>query len=351
MPQGTVAWFNTEKGFGFLTPDGGGTDVFVHVREVGGALSLDAGARVEYDTKPGDRGPHAIRVRVVAAAPAVAARPVSAPPRRPARLRDGASGRGPGSAPAPPLEGKVSWFDEERGFGFLLPDDGGVDVFVHVSQLADGAASLTPGERVAFTRSDGERGPQAGDVRCLDRRVRPGARPAAAAAGRTPTRPGGRVLGTVSWFDPVKGFGFVVPDDGGGDAFLHVSQIEDDGAYVEADDRVELTLAQGDRGRQAERVRRVGGAVEPAGVGAGGDDDRALRANRGGQVRVAGVVSWFDGGKGFGFLTPDAGGDDVFVHFTQVVGDSGDPLTEGQRVEFGVVQGERGPQAAEVRRA
>lgn len=60
-----------------------------------------------------------------------------------------------------------------------------------------------------------------------------------------------------------------------------------------------------------------------------------------------GTVKWFNNEKGFGFITVD-GGDDVFVHFSAIQGDGFKSLEEGQEVEFAIVEGTRGPQAAEV---
>lgn len=59
-------------------------------------------------------------------------------------------------------------------------------------------------------------------------------------------------------------------------------------------------------------------------------------------------MKWF-GEKGFGFITVDGGGPDVFVHYSAVVGDGYRSLEEGQRVEFSTTQGAKGPQAADVR--
>jgi len=63
---------------------------------------------------------------------------------------------------------------------------------------------------------------------------------------------------------------------------------------------------------------------------------------------MQGTVKWFDGGKGFGFLTPDGGGKEVFVHFSAIQSASFKTLNEGQRVEFEIVQGPNGPQAQNV---
>ncbi|MEO5365584.1 MAG: cold-shock protein [Magnetococcus sp. WYHC-3] len=64
--------------------------------------------------------------------------------------------------------------------------------------------------------------------------------------------------------------------------------------------------------------------------------------------RVTGTVKWFNESKGFGFITPDDGSKDVFVHFSAIVGSGFKNLTEGQKVEFGIGQGEKGPKAENV---
>jgi CspA family cold shock protein len=63
--------------------------------------------------------------------------------------------------------------------------------------------------------------------------------------------------------------------------------------------------------------------------------------------RIQGTVKWFNGAKGFGFITRE-GGPDVFVHFSAISGDGFRNLEEGQRVEFTVTQGQKGPQAQDV---
>jgi len=302
VAHGQVAWFNAEKGFGFLAPDEAGADVFVHSSSVvDGSGSLLEGQRVEYEVARGDRGPQAQQVRVLGGGPAT--------PDLPA-----ASGR-----PA----GTVAWFDDEKGFGFVTPDDGGPDLFVHFSAIVDdgGHRSLAEGSRVEFDVVQGDRGLQAAQVQ-----------PVAGARPQPPTPTEGVHTGTVLWFRGEKGFGFLSPDDGSPDLFVHASAlVGDDGSYhgLQEGDRVEYEVVPGERGPQAAQAR--------------------LLADAGPAGRPQGTVSWFDAGKGFGFITPYDAGPDLFAHFSQIAEGTGyRSLEEGQRVEFDVVQGDRGPQAADI---
>ena len=64
MATGTVKWFSNEKGYGFITPEDGGKDLFVHFSNIGGEgyKSLNEGAKVEYESREGSKGPEAINV-------------------------------------------------------------------------------------------------------------------------------------------------------------------------------------------------------------------------------------------------------------------------------------------------
>ncbi|MGH2375159.1 MAG: transcription antiterminator/RNA stability regulator CspE [bacterium] len=63
----------------------------------------------------------------------------------------------------------------------------------------------------------------------------------------------------------------------------------------------------------------------------------------------SGTVKWFSAEKGYGFITPDEGGKDVFVHYSAIQSEGYRTLNEGQKVEYEVVQGQKGPQAANVK--
>ena len=65
-------------------------------------------------------------------------------------------------------------------------------------------------------------------------------------------------------------------------------------------------------------------------------------------ARMTGTVKWFNDAKGFGFITPENGGKDCFVHHTAIKADGFRSLSEGERVEFDIVQGQKGPAAENV---
>jgi CspA family cold shock protein len=67
MASGTVKWFNDSKGYGFIAPDGGGKDVFVHFSQIAGEgfKTLTEGAKVEFETREGAKGPEATNVQIV----------------------------------------------------------------------------------------------------------------------------------------------------------------------------------------------------------------------------------------------------------------------------------------------
>ena len=66
---------------------------------------------------------------------------------------------------------------------------------------------------------------------------------------------------------------------------------------------------------------------------------------------ATGTVKWFNDSKGFGFITPDEGGDDLFAHFSQIMSNGFKTLAEGQRVTFDITQGQKGKQASNIKPA
>jgi CspA family cold shock protein len=195
----------------------------------------------------------------------------------------------------------------------------------------------------------------------------------------------------VKWFNPEKGFGFAELSDGTGDAFLHIRAVEASGhSELEPGTKLSVRVAPGQRGPQVTEVlsvdtstaqprapRRTGGFGGPGGGGdrfggGGGGGDRFGGGGGGGGGAgygsgaprrssypsapretgpvedLTGVVKWYNPAKGFGFIAPDDGGRDVFVHRSALERARLPDLQEGQRVQIGVTQGMKGREVATI---
>lgn len=180
--------------------------------------------------------------------------------------------------------------------------------------------------------------------------------------------------GTVKWFNTAKGFGFIQPDDGGSDVFVHISALNQAGldglnegdkvAYeLEQDRRSGKLAATGivvtEHGAPSAAPRRSGG-FDRGGYGGGGGGgyggggrDRGFGGGGGGfgggggrdrgavMGSGSGEVKWFNPTKGFGFIKPEGGGQDIFVHISAVEQAGLSGLNEGQRVDFDLEQDRR----------
>jgi len=195
--------------------------------------------------------------------------------------------------------------------------------------------------------------------------------------------------GTVKWFNTAKGFGFVQPDDGGSDVFIHISALNQAGLdSLDEGDKVDYELEQDRRSgklaatqivvteKGAPQPRRSGGGFGGGGgdrggygggggggygggggggYGGGGGRDRGFGGGGGGGFgggggerqrgavmgSGAGEVKWFNPTKGFGFIKPEGGGQDIFVHISAVEQAGLSGLNEGQRVNFDLEQDRR----------
>jgi len=157
-----VKWFKTDKGFGFVELANGTGDAFLHIGAVqaAGYESLPPGAKLKVNVSSSLKGQQVSRI--IEADLAGAAERAPAP-----RSFDGGSPRPPRrQAPDPStavtVAGKVKWFDESKGFGFVQSNDGGKDVFVHISILApSGVSRLVEGQPVTMQVVDTQKGREA----------------------------------------------------------------------------------------------------------------------------------------------------------------------------------------------
>ncbi|HTW51358.1 MAG TPA: cold shock domain-containing protein [Bradyrhizobium sp.] len=164
---------------------------------------------------------------------------------------------------------------------------------------------------------------------------------------REDTPSGRRVEAKVKWFNAVKGFGFVTPTDGSQDAFLPMAVLrragyEDlrEGALVSCE------VGAGAKGPLVTSILNVDNrtATLPGSAASGGFDTRAPRLSN----TVDGAVKWFEPEKGYGFITPDGGGKDVFIHVTALRRSGVTALDPGQRVRVDVVDGKKGQEAERI---
>ncbi len=156
-----------------------------------------------------------------------------------------------------------------------------------------------------------------------------------------------RVKGTVKWFDPVKGFGFIISERGGPDILLHVNVLRNFGQSSVADGSViELRAVSTERGVQASEVLSIS---PPVGVETSLPDIAGLdRDAIASEPLVAARIKWFDKAKGFGFANVFGCPEDVFVHI-DVLRQSGlSDLGPGEAIALRVINGKRGRMAVEV---
>ena len=170
--KGKVKWFNATKGYGFVTLDNGG-DAFCHASalQATGHSDVPPGTTIVCDLAGSQRGLQAVTVHSVDTSTA------EAPSRGPRRDsfgggggyggdRGGYGGGGYGggyrdnNAPSGPMvEGKVKFFNDQKGFGFVMPDSGSGDIYLHASALRrSGVQAVEPDQRIRYSTRQGNKG-------------------------------------------------------------------------------------------------------------------------------------------------------------------------------------------------
>src|SRR5271170_1853294 len=153
-----VKWFKADKGYGFVELAGGQGDAFLHANALhaSGHDAVPAGAKLRVQVGAGAKGAQVTRVLEVDAT-GIVERPQRSPSDglRPRRVA-------PDPSAAVSVIGKVKWFDDAKGFGFVASEDGGKDVFVHISVLGPaGISHLADGQQVTMRVVDTPKGREA----------------------------------------------------------------------------------------------------------------------------------------------------------------------------------------------
>ena len=164
----------------------------------------------------------------------------------------------------PPVKATVKWYNPSKGFGFVTLGDGSGDAFLHVSVVErSGHASVLPGASLEVRAGPGPKGPQVTEILSVDTSTagqeQPrNARPERPGYQSSADRPTVEEMGTVKWYNPTKGFGFIGPDRGGKDIFVHASTLERSGIMGLAEEqRVAVDVADGQKGPEAVSLRLI----------------------------------------------------------------------------------------------
>jgi CspA family cold shock protein len=155
------------------------------------------------------------------------------------------------------VEAKVKWFNAAKGFGFVTLSDGSPDAFLPMAVLRRaGYEDVREGASISCEVGTGAKGPLVVTVLNLDNST---ATPAGmGSANRAAVRSAQSLEGAVKWFEPDKGYGFIAPDGGGKDIFIHVTALRRSGVNVIGPgQRVRVDVVDGRKGLEADKVTLI----------------------------------------------------------------------------------------------
>lgn len=257
--SGVIKRFKADRGFGFIVRDDGQEDLFFHCKDVKNAVSEEwlNDEKVTFDVGLDERSGKPQGVNVTLVGPNYASR------------------NGIPATPSPnALTGTIGRFRADKGFGFIVRDDGQEDIFFHCKQVTNCVwEDMLNEQKVSFEEGVDERSgkPQAVNIVVLSA--------VAATGGGTITLPGqnpiasrpGALSGTIRRFRPDKGFGFIVRDDGQEDVFFHCRDVLNCvSEYALNEEKVTFELGTDERSGKIQAVSvmlKGGGAAVPGVTG------------------------------------------------------------------------------------
>jgi CspA family cold shock protein len=163
----------------------------------------------------------------------------------------------PAPAPGRRVDATVKWFNASKGFGFVMLADGTQDAFLPMAILRRaGYDDVREGALITCEVSAGAKGPLVTNVLNIDSST--ATAPQAGADEHRPPRPSTALEGAVKWFEPEKGYGFIAPDGGGKDVFIHITALRRSGVNaLEPGQRVRVDAVDGKKGLEADRITLI----------------------------------------------------------------------------------------------
>lgn len=148
------------------------------------------------------------------------------------------------------VEAKIKWFNATKGFGFVALADGSKDAFLPMAILRRaGYDEAREGATIVCEVGIGAKGPLVLNVLNIDNSAAPAERRSTAV---------GTLDGVVKWFEPEKGYGFIAPDGGGKDIFIHITALRRSGvAALDTGQRVRVDAVDGKKGLEADRITLI----------------------------------------------------------------------------------------------